>query len=172
MENLFDLWKDNIPKYGENFRVLFESVAKKGSLGGDQKALGKHFDTYYEFYIFGFFYGLYKDEFIELKNVTKVDFGQHIKYWGNKNSPIRKDFSDLQGYIFAALVAKTEIDLISLEKGILDPKDVVKKLMYTFEGFTNGGLTLINEKMKNSQNYFHQSAAFLDLIAEIKGNNE
>ena len=172
MENLFDLWKDNIPKYGKNFKNLFESVAKKGSLGGDQRALGKHFDTNYEFYIFGFFYGLYMNEFIELKNVAKEDFGQHIKYWGNKNSPLRKDFSNLQGYIFAAIVAKTEIDFISLEKGDLDPKDVVKMLMNTFEGYTNGGLTLIDEKMKKSQNYFLQSAAFLNLIAEIKGANE
>jgi hypothetical protein len=172
MENLFDLWKENIPKYSENFRPLFETVAKKGSLGGDQKALGKHFDTNYEFYIFGFFYGLYMNEYLELKNVSIASFGQHIKFWGNKNSPLRKDFSDLQGYIFAALIAKTEINFIALEKGELDPKDVVKMLMNTFEGYTNGGLTLINEKMRNSPNYFLQSAAFLNLIAEIKGVKE
>jgi hypothetical protein len=171
MKNLLDLWKDNIPNYGENFKKLFESLAKKGSLGGDQKALGRHFDTNYEFYIFAFFYGLYNNEFIELANVKKVNFGQAIKFWGNKSSPIRKDFSHLQNFIFAALIAKTEFDFLALERGDLDPSDVIKKLMVTLEGFTNGGLTLIEEKMSESPNFFLLSPAFLDMIVEIKSQS-
>jgi hypothetical protein len=168
MKNLLDLWKENIPNYAESFRILFESFAKKGSLGGDQKALGRHFDTNYEFYIFAFFYGLYSNEFIELSNVKKANFGQAIKFWGNKSSPLRKEFSHLQNIIFAALIAKADCDLLSLEKGEIEAAEVVKKLMYTFEGYTNGGLTLIDEKMKETPNFFLQSPAFLNMIVDVK----
>ena len=41
--------------YGSNHKSLFESIARKGALGGDKASLGKHFNTNYELYTYAFF---------------------------------------------------------------------------------------------------------------------
>ena len=57
----------------------------------------------------------------------------------------RKDFTNLQENIFISLLAKTDIDLVALEKGKLDEDYAVKALIKTMESYTNGGLILIKE---------------------------
>jgi hypothetical protein len=42
----------------------------------------------------------------------------------------------------------------------------VKDLINTMESFTNGGLTLIQEKIEDNPNFFLQPTAFLDFITE------
>jgi hypothetical protein len=168
MDSLFELWKEKIPNYADNFKPLFELVALKGSLGGNRVGLGKHFDTNYELYLYAFFLGLYKNEFTPIPEKTKKEnFKHHIKHWGSKNSSLRKDFVYLQKYMFAAVVAKTEIDFISLEKGVISEEEIIKKLMYTFESYTNGGLTLIQEEMNENSNRFLQSTAFMNLLIPV-----
>ncbi|MBS3993802.1 MAG: hypothetical protein KGZ87_08800 [Bacteroidetes bacterium] len=68
--------------------------------------------------------------------------------------------------MYIALVAKTEIDLVALEKGELDEDDAVKLLIKTMESYTNGGLILIKEKLEENPNYFLQPTSFLNLILE------
>jgi hypothetical protein len=68
--------------------------------------------------------------------------------------------------MFIALLAKTDIDLIALEKGELTEDDAVKALIKTMESFTNGGLFLIKERLEDNPNYFLQSTAFLEMILE------
>lgn len=168
MESLFDTWKTRIPKYDERFKEkLFDSLSKK--FGGSEKtisSLGKHFSTNYELYTYAFFLGLYNNEKIPIpENSKKVDFSHHIQYWGNKGSRIdRKDFSNLQEYIFAALIAETDIDLIALDKGEISEEDVIKELITTMEEYTNGGLTLIQDKIEENPNFILNPTAFLDFI--------
>lgn len=167
MTGLFDLWKEKVPNYGVNFKPLFELVALNGAQGGNRMGLGKHFDTNYELYMYAFFLGLYENEFSPIpQGVNKVNFSHHIKFWGNKTNTSRNDFSVLQKYMFAAIVAKTDIDFIALEKGVKSADEVVKDLMNTFESYTNGGLTLIQEKMEANPNYFLQSTAFMNMIVK------
>jgi len=171
MESLFDLWKEKVPYYGESFKPMFELIALKGSLGGNRVGLGKHFDTNYELYMYAFFLGLSKKEFVPIPEGSKrITFNHHIKYWGNKNSSARKDFSLLQKYMFAAIIAKTDLDFIKIEKGEIGEEDAVKKLMNTFESYTNGGLTLIQEQMNENANRFLQSTAFMNMLIPISDN--
>src|SRR5439155_14225109 len=102
----------------------------------------------YELYIYAFFLGLYNDEFIPIsEGDKKVDFSHHIQFWGSKTTvSSRKDFTYLQEYMFTALIAKSEIDLIALEKGEIIEDEVIKDLIKIMEGYTNGGLMLIKEK--------------------------
>ena len=81
----------------------------------------------------------------------------------------RKDFTNLQENIFMALVAKTDIDLIKLEKGEVDESEIVKELISTMESYTNGGLILIKEKLEENPNYFLQPTSFLDMILQTNG---
>jgi hypothetical protein len=172
MDNLFDKWKTKIPKYSEEFREsLFDSLSKK--FGGSEKAkvdLGKHFSNNYELYMYGFFLGLYNEEFIPIPDTSKkVDFSHAIQHWGSKGTRLdRKDFTILQEFIFSALIAKSDIDLIALEKGEISTEDVVKELIQTMEGYTNGGLTLIKEKLEENSNLFLQPTSFLNMILDSK----
>lgn len=171
MDSLFDHWKTKIPKYSVEFKdTLFKSLSEKYGAEGDKKiSLGKHFSTNYELYTYAFFLGLYSDEFSPIpEGDRKVDFSHHIQYWGSKSSHLRKDFTILQKYIFSALVAKTELDLIALEKGELSIDEAVKKLIFTMESYTHGGLTLIKEKLEDNSSYFLNPTAFLDMM--IKSN--
>lgn len=176
MESLFDKWKTRIPKYNEIYREqLFDTLSKSG--GGTEKTkfnLGKHFSNNYEFYMYAFFLGLYNDQYKPLdKDVKKVDFSHAIQFWGSKSNRIgREDFTNLQEYMFAATIAKSEIDLIALEKGEMTEDDAVKKLIETIEAYTNGGLMLITEKIEDSPHYFLQAPAFLDLILKATKNTD
>lgn len=172
MENLFDKWKTKIPKYSEEFREpLFDSLTKK--FGGSERGkvdLGKHFSNNYELYIYAFFLGLYNDEFIPIPEKSKkVDFSHAIQFWGSKGSRIdRKDFTSIQEFIFTAVVAKSDVDLIALEKGDITEDEIVKQLIQTMESYTNGGLTLIKEKVEENSNYFLQPTSFLNMVLESK----
>ncbi|PGH40551.1 MAG: hypothetical protein CRN43_02225 [Candidatus Nephrothrix sp. EaCA] len=170
MDNLFDKWKTKIPKYSEVHKDLFNSLSQKFGAEGEKKAnLGKHFSTHYELYMYAFFLGLYNEELAPIPdNEKKIDFSHHIQYWGSKSTPIRNDFTNLQEYIFLALIAKTDVDLIALEKGDVKEDDIVKELIQTMESYTNGGLILIKEKFDDNPNFFLQPQAFLNMILESK----
>ena len=165
MQSLFDKWKTKIPKYSVNHKDLFTSLSQKYGAEGEKKInLGKHFSTNYELYMYAFFLGLYENEFTPVKkNEKKIDFSHHIQYWGNKTS-IRKDFSNLQYYMFMALLAKTNIDLVGLEKGEIIEEDAVKQLITTMESYTNGGLNIITDKLNDNPNHYLNPTSFLDGI--------
>lgn len=166
MKSLFDKWKTKIPKYSEVHKDLFRSLSQKFGAEGDKKiSLGKHFSTNYELYMYAFFLGLYNDEFAPIpKTEKRVDFSHHIQHWGSKSTYLRKDFTHLQENIFIALIAKSDLNLIDLEKGELSEDDAVKTLINTMEAYTNGGLVLIKEKLEENPNYFLQPTSFLDMI--------
>lgn len=171
MKNLFDKWKTRIPKYSEVHKELFMSLSKKGGAEGEKKInLGKHFSTNYELYLYAFFLGLYNSEFAPIADgEKKMDFSHHIQHWGSKTTvSTRKDFTNLQENMFIALLAKTDIDLVALEKGDLSEDDAVKHLIKLMESYTNGGLILIKEKLEENPNYFLQPTSFLDMILDVK----
>jgi len=168
MKRLFDNWKAKIPSYDLEFReILFDVLTQKGG-GSESKRMsyGKHFANNYEFYIYAFFLGLYRDEFLPIEEgKKKVNFSYAIQLWGSKGRNYdREDFTKIQEYIFMALIAKTDIDLIALEKGEITEKEVVSMLMFTMESYTNGGLTLIKEQMEDKPNYFLRPTGFMDFV--------
>jgi len=167
MDDLFQKWKDKVPNYSKKFKDLFNSISAKGGAEGDKKiSLGKHFSTNYELYIYAFFIGLYNNEHSPIPNEEKkINFSHHIRFWGNKSNRFdREDFSQIQEYIFTALIAKTDIDLIELDKGTISENEAVKELLLTLEAYTNGGLTLIKEKLEDNSNFFLQPTAFIDFM--------
>jgi len=171
MKNLFDKWKSRIPKYSKVHKDLFTSLSQKFGAEGEKKInLGKHFSTNYELYTYAFFLGLYNNEFAPIpEGEKKIDFSHHIQHWGSKTTvSTRKDFTNLQENIFIALVARTELDLIALEKGEMKENDAVKLLIETMESYTNGGLILIKEKLEENPNYFLQPTSFLNMILETE----
>lgn len=170
MKNLFDKWKEKIPKYDIIFREpLFDKLTRKG--GGSEQSKedrGKQFANNYELYMYAFFLGLYNNELAAIpEHSKKIDFSHAIQFWGSKgNRYERKDFTKIQENIFIALFAKTDIDVIELEKGNVDEYDAVKSLISTMESYTNGGLILISEKLEENPHYFQHPTSFLNMILE------
>lgn len=171
MESLFDKWKTKIPKFSKEHDDLFKSLSQKYGAEGEKKlSLGKHFSTNYELYMYAFFLGLYENEFTPIpKEEKKIDFSHHIQHWGSKTTTsTREDFTNLQEFMFMALVSKTDLDLIALEKGDLSEDEAVKQLIATMEAYTNGGLNLIKDKLEDNPNYFLDPTSFLEMILEKK----
>ena len=129
----------------------------------------------YEPYIIAFFIGLYSDKKLPLSDdsdSTKV-LGQPIDKWGNLDSKkFRKAYPKLREYIFMALVAKTPIDWIALDKGEIKVSEVVTKLVKTMEEYANYGFSVMEDKLANDKGYFFSKRAFLDIIMELTDKRE
>ena len=139
MNILFDKFKSKIPGYNPEFKdTLFTKFTDYGSSSEKKRSIhGKLYENAYELYIYAFFLGLYKNEFVPLsESIQKVNFNHAIENWGRKgNRLLRKDFSILQEFIFSSLIAKTEIDFIALEKNEIDLEKVVKEIREIFRKF-------------------------------------
>lgn len=132
-----------------------------------QSVRGKTFGAGYEAYIIAFFIGLYFDQtkpLVEDKAKRKT-YGQPIQYWGNQENRLgRKSYGQIREYIFAALIAKTDIDLIALDKGEVTIQKVVDQLIIKMEQYANFGFSYMQEKMETDPNYFFKETAFLHVF--------
>ena len=69
-----------------------------------------------------------------------------------------------------ALVAKTDIDLIELDKGDIKPSKIVDQLMDTMEQYANFGFDYIKERLEDDPNYFFKDTAFLRVFLSFLPN--
>lgn len=171
-EKLFDLWGNRNPdweiKYEDSIVKTFCDYGKGTTIYQDVR--GKIFGAGYEILVIAFFLGLYHNQRKPLTPDTtkKKQLGQPIKFWGNLDSkPGRVAYPNIRKYMFAALIARTDIDLIALDKGDITPRKVVDKLMVTMEEYINWGLDYIAEKMEDNPNYYFKETAFLREFMEF-----
>jgi hypothetical protein len=169
VEKIYDLWASRNPqwekRYEDNIIKNFCDYGRGAtSLREDR---GKVFGGGYEIFIVAFFIGLYfnqKRPLIEDTQKRKT-FGQPIQYWGNLDSVKgRKAYPKLREYIFTALVARTDIDFIALEKGEMTPRKAVDMLMQTMEEYANFGFHFMEDKLIDDPNYFFRETAFLEIF--------
>jgi hypothetical protein len=177
MDKLFDEWKKSTPKYDRNLEHLFISLTRKG--GGaeiDREDKGKIFSNNYELYIYAFFLGLYNNKCEELPETAELkDFSHAIQYWGSTKSYVREDFTNIQEYLFMAVIAKTEgiqDDLIELDKGKKTVEAIKKRLHITMQNYTNGGLILLEKKIQEENLDITLGTSMLNLILKSKQKNE
>lgn len=109
---------------------------------------------------------------VEGRDKKKV-FGQAIQYWGNIENRIgRTSYENLRRYIFAALIAKTDIDFLALDKGEITLRSVVDKMMEKMEEYANYGFDYIEDKLANDPNYYFSDIAFLKEITNMLKTQE
>jgi hypothetical protein len=174
MKNIFDIWKIKNPRFDRCFKenIMVEYSNYGGGTTEAKDVKGKAFGTGYELYIYAYFLGLYAHEFNpDIKDPMVL--GQPIQYWGNVGGKAgRTDYPQIQKYIFASLIAESDVNLIELDKGNITPESVVSKLINTMEGYANGGFILINEEISNNANYFYTSeVVFLDFLQRVAKQN-
>ena len=166
MESLYDVWSRRNPEWETRYQESIMNVFTDYGRGSSQyqSVRGKTFGAGYEIYIIAFFIGLYYDQtkpLIEDKSKWK-SYGQPIQYWGNQENRLgRTSYAQIREYIFAALIAKTYIDLIALDKGETTVRKVVDQVIEKMEQYANFGFSYIQEKMEVDPNYFYKETAFL-----------
>lgn len=168
-ENLYNTWASRNPQWEKRYEEsIFKKFCdyKKGetSLREDR---GKIFGAGYEIFIVAFFIGLYFNQRRPLINdsTKRKSFGWEIENWGNINkSNNRVPYPKLREYIFIALIARTDIDFIALEKGNISSDKAVRMLMQTMEEYANFGLHFIEDKLIDDPNYFFKERAFLEIF--------
>lgn len=171
-EKLIDIWGRRNPRFEKKYEQSIMRVISDYGVGASENtgAKGKILGAGYEPYIIAFFIGLYANKRLPLSTNTEdlKGLGQPLQFWGNLDSKkFRKAYSGLRSYIFIALVAKTDVDWIALDKGDIKVSSVVTSLIETMEEFANYGFTVMEEKLKENPGYFFNHRAFLDLFLQL-----
>ena len=170
-DSLFALWAERDAYFETHFQDEIISKFSDYGVGSSKsnEAKGKTFGGGYEMFIIAFFIGLYSDSRRELdKSLDKKKFGYTIENWGDLNSkPGRKSYPEIRKHIFAALIAKTDIDFIALEKGELEVSDVVSTLIDAMNEYANYGFYYLSEKLKDNPNSLYRNSSFLDIFLDL-----
>lgn len=171
-EKLIDLWGRRNPRFEKRYEQSVIRTISDYGVGAsvNTSAKGKILGAGYEPYIMAFFIGLYANKRIPLsEDVNELKgLGQPLQYWGNLDSKkFRKAYPNLRSYIFIALVAKTDIDWIALDKGTIEPGAVVTALVNTMEEYANYGFSVMEEKLNEDKGYFFSNRAFLDMFLQL-----
>lgn len=171
-EKLIDLWGRRNPRFEKRYEQSVIRVISDYGVGASVNtgAKGKILGAGYEPYIMAFFIGLYANKRIPLSEDANElkGLGQPLQYWGNLDSKkFRKAYPNLRSYIFIALVAKTDIDWIALDKGLIEPGAVVTALVNAMEEYANYGFSVMEEKLNEDKGYFFSNRAFLDMFLQL-----
>ena len=176
MESLFDAWSRKNPEWEKKYAELLMEPFTDYGRGTSQYTLsrGKIFGAGYEMFIIGFFIGLYFDKTRKLPDdkSKRKDFGHPIMFWGSQEGKLklgRTSYKKIQEYMFAALVAKTDIDFISLEKGDLTVNDAANSLKNKMEEYANYGFHYLEDMLENDPNSLFKDSAFLKIFTSFIG---
>lgn len=177
MDNLYELWGKRNPnwekRYAESIIDVFTDYGRGTTQFSDDR--GKIFGAGYEIFIIAFFIGLYSNQTKALtEDKSKIkSYGYPIKNWGNQENKLgRMSYSQIREYMFAALVARTDIDFIALDKGEITPQRVVDQLINKMEQYANFGFDYIHERMEEQPDCFFKEGAFLQLFLEFLNKEE
>lgn len=171
-EKLIDIWGRRNPRFEKKYeQSVIRAISDYGiGASGNTGAKGKILGAGYEPYIMAFFIGLYANKRLPLSENSEdlKGLGQPLQYWGNLDSKkFRKAYSGLRSYIFIALVARTDIDWIALDKGDIKVNTVVTNLIETMEEYANYGFSVMEEKLKEDPGYFFSHRSFLDIFLQL-----
>ena len=178
MESLFDAWGKKNPEWEKKYAELLMEPFTDYGRGTSQYTVsrGKIFGAGYEMFIIGFFIGLYFDKTKKLPDdkSKRKDFGHPIMFWGSQEGKLklgRTSYKKIQEYMFAALVAKTDIDFISLEKGDISINDAANSLKNKMEEFANYGFHYLEDMLENDPNSLFKDSAFLKIFTSFISEN-
>lgn len=178
MEELYNEWLESS---NSNFEVEFEdSIVRRycfwhGSNNDGVEIKGKVFNAAYEILAYAFFLGLYSGEGRRPLIGKKRNLSMEMKRWGEISTtsfPGRKKYPMIQKYIFAALIAKTDIDLIAIDKGAKSIDGAVDELMLALSEYINTGFHLMKDKMDVIPDFFDSQQSFMNFITKYAMANK
>ena len=168
IDNLYESWRKSSALKFESvfYDPIVETFCQWHSStdnGRDEKA--RIFNAGYEVFIYAFFVGLYKNERRPLNGATR-SFSMEIFRLGDvkERNTNRNKYTAIQRYLFAALIAKSDINLVEYDKGNISTEEAVSILMTTLNEYANGGFYYINDIMNKQDDFFTSSENVLSLI--------
>lgn len=169
MESLYELWGKRNPEWEIRYQDPIINILSDYGKGtsGFTDVRGKIFGAGYEVFILAFFIGLYYNQTKPLNpdKSKRKHFGWAISNWGTQESRLgRTSYPRLREYMFASLIARTDIDLIALDKGEIKPSKVVDQLITKMEEYANFGFDFITEKLEDDPNFFFKDTAFMRIF--------
>ena len=169
MESLYELWGKRNPEWEIRYQDPIINILSDYGKGtsGFTDVRGKIFGAGYEVFILAFFIGLYYNQTKPLNpdKSKRKHFGWAISNWGTQESRLgRTSYPRLREYMFASLIARTDIDLIALDKGEIKPSKVVDQLITKMEEYANFGFDFITEKLEDDPNFFFKDTSFLRIF--------
>ena len=75
---------------------------------------------------------------------------------------MRKAYPQLRYYMFMALLARTDIDFIALDKGELTVQRAVAEMKKKMEEYANFGFDFIHERLEEDSNWLSRNSSLLD----------
>ena len=180
MKSLFDAWSNKDPEWEKKYEELLMMPFTDYGRGTSQytESRGKIFGAGYEMFIIGFFIGLYFDKTRKLTDdkSKRKHFGHRIMFWGSQDGKLklgRTSYKKIQEYMFAALITKTDIDFISLEKGEVSVDDAANSLKHKMEEYANYGFHYLEDMLEDDPNSLFKDSAFLKIFTSfISANNK
>lgn len=168
-ETLYDLWaKRNVYFEIDMENSVIRQIADYGNGANSyNSAKGFSLGGGYEVFILAFFLGLYANRRRPLEG-EKKPFGQPIQYWGNiEKRGDRKSYSKLRDYMFAACVARTDIDFLAIERGDIPASSAISAMITTMNEYANYGLHQMLDKLDEDKHYFTGNTSFLSLFIPL-----
>lgn len=168
-ESLYSIWaKRNVHFEKDLEESVIRHIADYGNGATSyNSAKGFSLGGGYEVYILAFFIGLYANRRRPIEGEKKT-FGQPIQYWGNlEKRGDRKPYSKLRDYMFVACIARTEIDLLALERNDILVNNAVSAMITTMDEYANYGFHLLLEKLDEDKHYFTNNASFLSIFIPL-----
>lgn len=168
-ETLYTIWaKRNVYFEVDLEESVIRKIADYGSGASSyNSAKGFSLGGGYEVYILAFFIGLYANKRRPIEG-DKKSFGQPIQYWGNlEKRGSRKPYSKLRDYMFVACIARTDIDLLALERGDLSVSAAVSAMITTMDEYANYGLHQLLDKLDDDKHFFTNNSSFLSIFIPL-----
>lgn len=148
------------PRFAERYEHLFERFSRKwGGSEQDRRDRVKVFAKNYELYMYAFFLGLRKHKSVKLESHERSKSNvMAIRDWKPE---------ELRDYLVTCALAEDgtpfrEYDFMTeadLDKKSSELRDIV-------EGYTNGGLAILEEEFKEDKVYFDKPFAFTEFVFE------
>lgn len=145
------------PRYLSQYEQMIRRYSQFGGGAEEMKyEKGRSFSNVYEFYMFAFFIGLYRNEPIELSEDDKLRTFWEIKNW----QP-----SKLVDSLIVCALARSDFDMIQIE--YMQESDIaieISKLRNTIERYANGGFKYIEEQINSNPDQADRDDFFIRLL--------
>ena len=167
--NLKEEWKKSSAlRYEEHFHetIVNAFCQWQSSTDSGRNERGRVFNAGYEVFLYAFFIGLFRNERRPLVGKGK-SFSMYISDLGNvsQRGTNRKKYTELVlRYVYAALLTKTDLDLVEYDLGHIKSDDAVNMLMTTLNEYANAGFYAIHEKMEENPDYFLNDMNILEFV--------
>lgn len=147
-------------RYLVEFQPLFDDLTQYGGAGSKDEIYiqSKAFSNAYEFYIYSFFVGLHKNKKEEILMSDNSKTFWEMSGWKHK---------ELANYMLMCAITDSNFDMVAIEN--MEDNEVncqIELLKQTIEGYANGGIRYIREKLDEDPALRSDDMFFMRLLSE------